>query len=333
MRNILVTGGGGFLGFAIIKQLINPQNNISSFSRSSHSQLSKLDIKQIQGNLADKNGVFNAVKGNDVVFHVAAKPGIWGDYQDYFQTNYIGTKNIVDACIQHKIPHLIYTSSPSVIFNGTDMEGVNESMPYPLKYHAHYPETKAMAEKYVISAGKKNLKTICLRPHLIWGPGDNHLVPRILSKAKKLVRVGKKENLVDTVYIDNAAHAHILALESLKKNSNLSGKTYFISQDEPILLWDMVNAILDAGKLPPVTRTLPYSLVKTIGYFTEIIYKTLNISTEPPITRFMAEEVATSHWFDISAAKQDLGYRPLVSTKEGLLQLKKFLQSPTNKNQ
>ena len=325
MQNILVTGGGGFLGFAIIKQLLVKSCLITSFSRKSYDKLLKLGVKQITGDIADRDCVFNAVKGNNIVFHVAAKAGIWGDFQEYFQINYIGTKNIVDACIYHKVPYLIYTSSPSVIFNGTDMQGVNESVPYPSKYHAYYPETKAMAEKYVIAAGQKSLKTICLRPHFIWGPDDNHIVPRILSKANKLVRVGKKNNLIDTIYIDNAAYAHLLAAETLQINNELSGKTYFISQNEPILLWDMVNAILDAGGLSPVNKTLPYNIVKVVGIFMEMLYKAFNISVEPPITRFMVDELATSHWFDISAAKKDLGFKPLVSIKDGLLQLKHSL--------
>ncbi|NJL59500.1 MAG: NAD-dependent epimerase/dehydratase family protein, partial [Desulfobacteraceae bacterium] len=241
--NILVTGGGGFLGQAIIRQLIARNEKVCSFSRQFYPELEKMGVHQIQGDIADKASVESACKGMESVFHAAAKPGVWGDYDEYYRANVVGTENVIAACFENKVSRLIYTSSPSVIFNGKDMEGVNESVPYPETYHAHYPKTKAIAERLVIAAAQKGLKTIILRPHLIWGPGDNHLVPRILAKAKRLRKIGDGKNLVDTIYIDNAAYAHILAADKLISNPGLSGKIYFVSQDEPIALWDMVNAI------------------------------------------------------------------------------------------
>ncbi len=323
--DILVTGGGGFLGKAIIRQLIARNEKVCSFSRQFYPELEKMGVVQIQGDIADKVSVENACKGMESVFHVAAKPGVWGDYDEYYRANVVGTENVIAACFEHKVSRLIYTSSPSVVFNGKDMEGVNESVPYPETYHAHYPKTKAIAEKLVIAAAKKGLKTIILRPHLIWGPGDNHLVPRILAKAKRLRKIGDGRNLVDTIYIDNAAHAHILAADKLISNPELSGKIYFISQDEPIALWDMVNAILEAGGLAPVKGSVSPTIAKWVGTIIEGIYRLFHLPGEPPMTRFMAEELATAHWFDIRAAKQDLGYVPLISTQEGLKRLGEYL--------
>lgn len=322
---ILVTGGGGFLGSAIVRELVSNGESVTSFSRKRYPALSDLGVRQICGDLTERSSVLDAVMGVDLVFHVAAKPGIWGDYAGYFKANVLGTQHIIDACIKHKVSRLVYTSSPSVVFDGNDMEGVNESTPYPEKYHAFYPQTKAMAEKLVMAAGNDTLKTVCLRPHLIWGPGDNHLVPRILAKSDRLVRIGKKKNLVDTIYIDNAAHAHILAAKSLVEKKHISGRAYFISQDDPIPIWDMINAILHAGGKPPVTRTLPHGVVRTVGLLMEIAYKIFKIKDEPPMTRFVADELATAHWFDMDAAKKDLGYFPEISTKEGLARLKDSL--------
>jgi len=215
-RKVLVTGGGGFLGSAIVRRLVDRGDKVRSFSRGFYPELESMGVALIQGDIQDKVSVENAVDGMDVIFHVAAKPGVWGNYTDYFQTNVSGTQNVIDACRKYGVPILVYTSSPSVIFNGTHMEGVNESVPYPDKYHAHYPKTKALAEQAILEATGSGLRTMILRPHLIWGPRDNHLVPRIIARAKSLVRIGTGKNLVDTIYIDNAADAHILAADKLE---------------------------------------------------------------------------------------------------------------------
>jgi nucleoside-diphosphate-sugar epimerase len=207
------------------------------------------------------------------------------------------------------------------------MEGVDESVPYPKTYSAPYPHTKALAEKAVSGAAKTELPAVILRPHLIWGPGDNHLVPRILARAERLRRIGNGNNLVDTVYIDNAADAHILALDRLLADpGGLSGRIYFISQGEPIPLWEMIDKILAAGGKPPVTKRISPSSAYLAGGLMEAVYRLFRIQTEPPLTRFVAKELATAHWFDISAARRDLGYRPAVTTEEGLARLTAWLR-------
>lgn len=326
-QKILVTGGGGFLGFAIVKILMDKGCDVTSFSRSRYDSLDNLGVAQIQGNLADPDDVDRAVRGMDAVFHVAAKPGVWGRYDDYYTTNTLGTQNVVDACVRHHIHHLIHTSSPSVVFTAGDMEGVDESVPYTETFHTHYIKTKKMAEDIVLDAVRnRGLTAVILRPHLIWGPRDNHLVPRVIQRRKKLFKVGKRNNLVDTIYIDNAAHAHVLAHEKLSESDALSGRVYFISQDDPIPMWDMINGILAAGGFHPITRSLPHRVVWSIGAVLEGIYTLFRLPGEPKMTRFVADELGTSHFFDISAAKRDLGYQPLVSTDEGLARLSAWLK-------
>ena len=324
-KTALVTGGGGFLGGAIVRRLLAAGVRVRSFSRQSYPPLDALGVEQVQGDLADQTAIGKAVEGIDLVFHVAARTGVWGRYEDFQRPNVIGTENVLQACRDQGVKHLVYTSSPSVVFNGQDMAGVNESVPYPDQWAAHYPRTKALAEKMVLAAGRQDLQTIALRPHLIWGPGDNHLVPRIIRRARRLRRVGHGRNRVDTIYIDNAAHAHLLAAGVLLNRPELSGSVYFISQDEPIALWEMVDAILAAADLPPVTRSISAPAARRIGTLLEWIYRTLRLPGEPPMTRFVAEELATEHWFDIQAAKTELGYQPLVSTPEGLRRLKAWL--------
>jgi len=326
-EKILVTGGGGFLGKAIVRKLVKRGDRVSSFSRSSYYELKRLGVTQIQGDISDYNAVERACNGADLVFHVAAKPGISGEYSEYYQTNFIGTKNVIKACKKQGVTRLIYTSSPSVIFDGRDMEGVDESIPYPDTYHAHYPKTKALAEQEVLNSTDDQLKTIVLRPHLIWGPEDNHLVPGIIQRAHRLRIVGHGKNKVDTIYIDNAADAHILAADRLKESPDLSGRIYFISQDEPVILWEMINNILIAAHMPEIKKSVPKTVAWAIGAVLEYAYKILNLKSEPPMTRFVANELATSHWFDIRAAKHDLGYTPTISTTEGLIRLEKWLKT------
>ncbi len=325
--SILVTGGGGFLGFAITEMLVKKGHAVKSFSRGTYPELDALSVTQIRGDISNPDDVDRAVQGSDVVFHVAAKPGVWGKYDDYYNTNTLGTQNVVDACLKHKVRHLIHTSSPSVVFTAGDMEGADESIPYTETFHTAYIKTKKLAEDIVLSAVRdKGLKAVILRPHLIWGPRDNHLVPRVISRAKKLVKVGKRNNLVDTLYIDNGAHAHVLAHEALMRDPSLSGRVYFITNGEPRPMWDIINGILEAGGLPPITRALPHRVVWCIGAVMEFVYTLFCLPGEPKMTRFVADELATVHWFDISAAKRDLGYEPLVSIDEGLRRLGEWLK-------
>jgi nucleoside-diphosphate-sugar epimerase len=325
---ILVTGGRGFLGGAIVKMLLEQGKSVPSLARHHCPRLATAGVEQFIGDLSDPVQVDRAVNGCELVYHVAAKAGVWGDYRDFYNANVVGTRNVIAACRQQDVTRLVYTSSPSVVFDGSDMEGVDESAPYPRHFHAPYPQTKAQAEQLVISANGDQLATVALRPHLIWGPGDNHLVPRILERGRggHLRRIGKGDNLIDAVYIDNAAVAHLQAAQQLSIGSRVAGKVYFIANNEPIPLWDLVNKILAAGNLSPVTRTISPQLAYLAGAVLETIYKHLRLAGEPRMTRFIARELATAHWFDLSAAQRDFGYQPQISIKEGMERLRRWLQ-------
>ncbi|MGD8367039.1 MAG: NAD-dependent epimerase/dehydratase family protein [Desulfobacterales bacterium] len=327
-ERVLVTGGGGFLGFAVCERLRNRGDSVVSLSRHRYPALEQIGVHQITGDIRDPDAVADACRDRDVVFHVAARPGVSGPYAQYAAVNVTGTENVLNGCRKHRVARLVYTSSPSVVFDGSDMAGVDESVPYPARYEAAYPETKAMAEKLVVAAGRKKAPmTISLRPHLIWGPRDNHLVPRILARAEKLKRIGSGDNLVDTVYVDNAADAHIRAADRLAESPQLSGNVYFISQDDPIPVWEMVDRILAAGGKGPVKGSVPVPVARAAGWALETIYRIFRLNGEPPMTRFLARELSTAHWFDITAARQDLGYVPEVSTDEGLRRLAEWLKA------
>jgi nucleoside-diphosphate-sugar epimerase len=324
----LVTGGGGFLGGAIVRQLRARGDEVRSFSRGDYPELRALGAEVVKGDLATSDEVAFAAQGCDIVFHVAAKAGIWGPYEEYYRTNVIGTQNVIDACRLQGIEGLVHTSSPSVVFNGQDMEGVDESVPYPARYEAYYPETKAQAEKLVLNANSDKLATVVLRPHLIWGPGDHHLVPRIVARGKvgALRRIGRRPLLVDSIYVDNAVHAHLLAADRLQPGSSIAGKKYFISQGDPRSLWDLINLILSVAGVPPVSRHISPTLAYTVGWISEWVYRLFRVSGEPRMTRFLARELSTAHWFNISAARRDLGYEPLISIEEGIPMLEKWLK-------
>jgi nucleoside-diphosphate-sugar epimerase len=319
----LVTGGGGFVGGAVVRLLRQHGREVRSFNRVAYPWLDEFGVEEVLGDLADPAAVENAVTGVDVVFHVAAKAGVWGRYADYYSTNVTGTENVIAACRKHAIRKLVYTSTPSVVHAGGDLEGADESVPYPDHYSAAYPETKSLAERAVLAANGPGLATVALRPHLIWGPGDPHLVPRIVDRARKgkLRRIGSRPVKVDVTYIDNAAEAHLLAANALDVGSPVAGKAYFISNGEPIVLWVFIDRILAAAGLPPVTKSVSAWKARLGGRLLEWAYRVLPLPGEPAMTRFVAEQMSTSHWYDITAARRDLGYEPRVTIEEGLRRL------------
>jgi|SRR5579883_948676 len=325
----LVTGGGGFLGGAVVRLLRQRGDSVRSFTRSAYPWLDEFDVEQTLGDLANPEAVEKAVAECDVVFHVAARAGVWGRYSDFFDTNVTGTLNVIAACKKLGVRRLVYTSTPSVVHAGKDVAGANESLPYPKHFDAYYSETKAKAEKAVLAANGPELATVSLRPHLIFGPGDPHLVPRIIAiaKAGKLKRIGSRPVKVDVTYIDNAAQAHLDAADRLDIGTQPAGKAYFISNDEPVELWPFIDRVLAEAGVPPVTKSISAWKARLAGRVLEWMYWLFRLPGEPPMTRFVASQLSTSHWYDISAARRDLGYVPKVSVEEGLKRLGERLRA------
>lgn len=318
--NILITGAGGFLGRHLSAGLLSQGHKVWNFSRKNHPQLQIMGVDTICGDLQNEADVLAAFKGMDVVFHVASRVGIWGDYDDYYRTNVIGTENVIKACRANKITKLIYTSTPSVVFDWGDLCGADETTPYSKNFHGHYAKTKAMAEQLVLRANDDQLNTVALRPHLIIGPDDPHLIPRLIDAAKhgRLKIVGTGKNLVDVTYIQNAVDAHILAMEKLSPQSKLAGQAYFIGQERPVVLWDFINEILVRHNLPRITRKVPASAAFYIGLLLESWYKFFRINGEPRMTRFVSLQFSRSHYFSHQKAKNDFGYEPKISIEQAL---------------
>lgn len=335
VHHAFVTGAGGFLGKAICLRLVASGIKVTGFARGHYPELEAIGVVMVQGDLVNPEQVKQAMRGCDIVFHVASKAGVWGDRDSYFRPNVRGVANVIAACKELRISKLIYTSTPSVTFAGQDESGIDESTPYAIKFLNNYAHSKAIAEKMVLDANQDSLdnttyvlKTVALRPHLIWGPGDPHLVPRVLARGRigKLKLVGHKDKLVDTIYIDNAAYAHILAaLELCQEKPKCQGKAYFVSNDEPVTMAKMLNLILACDAQPPVTQRVSQTLAYAVGAVLEVAYLLLKKQEEPLMTRFVAKQLSCSHYFNISAAKRDLGYRTLVSIDEGMKRLKASL--------
>lgn len=323
---VLVTGGGGFAGLALVRRLKAAGYEVTSFSRNLCPEHAREGINFIQGDITDPAEVEKGCRGMEAVFHLAAKVGLWGSYDDFYRVNVTGTRNVISACLKNNISRLLFVSSASVVFDGRDMEGADESSPYPFAPLSPYTATKALAEQLVLRACQENLKTVALRPHLIWGPGDTQLIPGIIRRGKRGVMwlPGKKKHLIDTVYIDNFIDAILLAFHKMNENPAVCGKAFFITNNEPIPVGEFINSILRSAGYPAVTKSIPEWMARMTALGLETIYRVLHLKNEPPLTLFLVSELCTHHWFDISAAKTMLGYEPAVSIKEGFRRLESY---------
>ena len=322
---ILVTGGGGFLGQALCRGLRARGHEVVSFNRGHYAALDAIGVTQVQGDLAQRDAVLAAAQGCEAIMHNAAKAGAWGSFDSYHQANVVGTRNVIEACRAHAIGRLVYTSTPSVTHRATHPVegGTADTVPYGEHLKAPYAATKLAAEKDVLAANDATLATVALRPRLIWGVGDNQLVPRLAERARagRLRFVGDGHNRIDTTYIDNAAQAHLDALDHLAVGAACAGRAYFISNGEPRSVREIVNALLAAVGAPQIDGSIPFGVAYALGAVCEGLWHALPLKGEPPMTRFLAEQLSTTHWYDMAPARRDFGYVPRVSIDEGLARL------------
>jgi 2-alkyl-3-oxoalkanoate reductase len=324
---VLVTGGGGFLGLALCRRLVERGLDVVSFSRGSYPELAALGVRQLQGDIASFEAVLAVTEGVDAVFHVAARAGAWGPLQDYFDANVRGTRNLLVACRMNRVRTLVHTSTPSVAHRGRiAVRGGDElSTPLATRFKAAYPATKAVAERAVLQANCAELATVALRPRLIWGPGDRHLLPRLVERARagRLRLVDGGRNRIDTTYIDNAVDAHLAAFDALhdRPGAACAGQAYFVSNGDPRPVAEIVNGLLRAVGAPRVDKEIPFRAAYLAGAALERIWSLLRLSGEPPMTRFVAEQLATPHWYSLAAAARDLGWEPRIGIDEGLQRL------------
>jgi nucleoside-diphosphate-sugar epimerase len=330
---VLVTGGTGFLGRRLVERLLSEGRRVTILGRTPAPDLEQRGVRFIRASLDDAPAIYAACAGIETIFHVAAKVGVWGRYEDFHRINVLGTLALLEGARAHGVARFVYTSTPSVVYDGRDHAGADESLPLTTNCPSPYPLTKAIAEREVLTANSDTLRTIALRPHLIWGVGDPHLVPRVLARARagRLRIVGSGRNRVDMVHVENAVDAHLLAERALVPGyvanrkiaiqPNVSGQPFFITNDEPVALWEWINALLLALGESPIERRISLGAASVIGGACEIAWRLFNKAGEPPMTRFIAAELAKDHWFNIAGARHALGYVPRISMAQGTAEL------------
>lgn len=331
MQTVLVTGYGGFLGAAVARKLLDAGYNVRGLARGSYPQLAALGVESLRGDISDRRAVARAVAGCQAIIHTAALAGVWGSWPEYYRINTLATSLLLETAVAAKCPAFVFTSSPSVTFAGRDQSGVDESVPYPTRWLCHYPHTKALAEQAVLAAGNGGaLLTCALRPHLIWGNGDPHLMPRVVARAKagKLRRVGTGSNRIDVVHVENAADAHLLALERLiAGDTAVNGQAFFITDGVPVQCWQWISRILETAGLSVPTKSLSYESAYRLGAALEALYRLARTEREPPMTRFVASQLALDHFFSIDKARRLLNYHPVQQLDQQLAECEPWLRS------
>jgi nucleoside-diphosphate-sugar epimerase len=313
----LITGSTGFLGGALSRRLYSMGWDVTALGRNivKLDQLERENIRALQIDLKDKDALRDSFKDQEIVFHCAALPSPWGNFESFYQANVIGTRNVIHACEANHIKRLVYVSTPSLYFGFESRLNVKEddALPEPI---SAYAKTKILAEQEVDEAFANGLSTITIRPRAIFGPGDTVIFPRLIPRLEsgRLPIIGDGENVVDLTYIENVVDALLSCAES---PTNTFGKKYNISNDEPIKLWDLIKKICDELGLQFPKRKISYKAAHGLATALEAIYTLIPTHPEPPLTRVSVSMIAHSTTLDISAAKRDLGYTPRVSVDEG----------------
>ncbi len=328
----LVTGGGGFLGSAIVRQLRARGDDVVVLARGDYPELDRLGVKLVRADITDLMTLSEAATGCDVAFHTAAKAGVWGSYESYHRPNVVGTEMLIAACLATGVPKLVFTGSPSVVFDGKDQANGTSALPYAEPPSSPYSATKAASERLVLKANSKRLATVSLRPHLIYGPGDPHLVPRVIDRASKgrLALVGDGRNRVSLTFIDNAAAAHVQAAAQLSFDAPCAGRAYFINDPEPVVFGEWLKNLVARLGLPPIRRRLSIPTAVAIGGVLELVWAAFRLSGEPPLTRSVARNLGISHWYSIDEAVRDFGYAPPVTAEDGFERTVDWFKSRTS---
>lgn len=321
---VFITGASGFIGGQLAQRLLAAGRAVRVLARRPLPDLERLGARVVPGDLADTAALARGMEGVGTVFHVAGRVGVWGPDEDFFRVNVEGTRHVLAACRAARVPRLVYTSSPSVVFHGGDLAGVDESAPLCTAAPCAYPTSKAAAERLVTAANDDALATVSLRPHLVWGPGDRNIIPRVrqLAHRGRLKIIGPGRNLVDCTHIVNVVDAHLLAEQALHPPGGAArGRAYFITNGEPVVLWDWINELLRGLGEPPATKHVSLATAYRAAGVLELLWRVLPLKGEPPTTRFVVKELATDHWFKIDAARRDLGYAPRVTMAAGTAEL------------
>lgn len=313
---VLVTGATSQLGAAVARQLLERGDDVRSFQRGASDD----PWEQVRGDIRDADAVLRAATGVDAIVHLAAKVSVTGAWPEFEATNVAGTQHVVDAARAAGVSRLVQVSSPSVAHFGSSLVAADADPADPEQARGHYARSKAIAERVALEAASDDLSVVAVRPHLVWGPGDQQLIGRIVERAAsgRLVLIDGGSALIDTTYLDNAADALVAALD---RTAQLSGEALVVTNGEPRTVAELMTRICRAAGVPEPSRSVPRALASGAGAVVERAWSTTHREGEPPMTRFLAEQLATAHWFDQTYTQQRLEWAPAVSLAEGFKRL------------
>lgn len=316
---ILVTGATSLIGKRLVERLLERGDDPICMQR----HAADVAAAQVLGDVRDAAAVKTASTSCEAVIHLAAKVGVVGTWSEFESVNVAGTAHVVAAARHHDLRTIVHVSSPSVAHVGDPIAGGLAEPASTGRRGAWYAESKALAERLALSANDSSMTVVAVRPHLVWGEGDTQLVGRIVERARsgRLALVNGGRALVDTTYIDNAVDALIAALDRASPGAACAGNAYVITNGEPRTIRELVDGICHAAGLTVKHRSIPIQLAAPVGALMEWFWAHTNRIDDPPITRFLAEQLGTAHWFDPRPAATDLGYRPAISLDEGLTRL------------
>ena len=325
---VLVTGTGSLLLGGIASELVRRGDDVVCLQRRPSAFIGHQNAHEVLADICDAEAVVAAAHGCDAIIHGAARVGVVGSQKDFYDTNVLGTINILQATEQHNISRLVFVSTPSVAHTGDSIIGAPAGEAKIGRSRSYYAESKAIAERTVLNARNEHLAVVAVRPHLVWGPGDTQLVGRIVDRAAsgRLAVIGTGNALVDSTYIDNAISAHIAALDALHIGSACDGKAYVVSNGEPRTVNELMRSMCESAGVSFEPRHVSLAMGIRLGSLIERLWPLMR-SSEPPLTRFVAEQLGTAHWFDQRAVQEDLGWTPHVSLDEGFHHLTQWFAS------
>ena len=323
-----MTGTGSLLLGGVASELLRRGDEVVCLQRRPAAFMGHQNAHEVLADICNADAVALAAKGCDAIIHGAARVGVVGSQKEFYDTNVLGTENILRAAEQQSISRLVFVSTPSVAHTGASLVGAPAGRAEIGRSRSYYAESKAIAERTVLNARNSQLAVVAIRPHLVWGPGDTQLVGRIVERAKsgRLAVVGTGNALVDSTYIDNAISAHIAALDALHVGSSCDGNAYVVSNGEPRTVNELMRSMCESAGVPFEPRHLSLTLGIRLGSLVERLWPLMQ-SSEPPITRFIAEQLGTAHWFDQCVVHNDLKWAPSVTLDEGFKQLTQWFAS------
>ena len=323
-----MTGTGSLLLGGIASELLRRGDEVVCLQRRPAAFIGHQNAREVLADVCDEEAVALAAEGCDAIIHGAARVGVVGSQKEFYDTNVHGTENILRAAEQHSISRLVFVSTPSVAHTGSSLIGAPAGDAEIGRSRSYYAESKAIAERTVLNARNEQLAVVAIRPHLVWGPGDTQLVGRIVERAAsgRLAVIGTGNALVDSTYIDNAISAHIAALDALHVGSACDGNAYVVSNGEPRTVNELMRSMCESAGVLFEPRHLSLALGIRFGSVIERLWPLMR-SSEPPITRFVAEQLGTAHWFDQRSVQQDLQWAPTVTIDEGFERLTQWFTS------